>query len=165
MAGLPGTGLGGIFYALLILWMAVRETWLLARGGSSAARWRTIAWFGSLLAGIVLALWLEGWLLQTFVGSVPGLRGSIVAGRSGAIAVGALTPALAAAPFVILALMMVAMHAMRLLLPRMAADTPALEQHTVPAVQSRSVRREPPVPVINAQADRRVGMAVRVRTR
>ena len=120
MAGLPGTGLGGIFYVLLIVWMALRESWLLARGSSTRGRWTKIAWLGSLAASIVAALWIEGLALRELIGSAPAMQR--VNAAPAAFALDALTPALALAPFAILALLLVSLHLTRLLLrpPRQA---------------------------------------------
>ena len=41
-AGLPGTGIGGLFYILLALWMPVAELHATVRGRSSLARWRRV---------------------------------------------------------------------------------------------------------------------------
>lgn len=55
-AGLPGTGLGGLFYILLALWMPLAELYRTARGRSSPARWRQVATQFALACGIVAAL-------------------------------------------------------------------------------------------------------------
>ena len=110
MAGLPGTGLGGIFYALLIVWMAVREAWLSSRGVSERGRWARIARLGAILAGIVAALWLEAWLLRRLFGI--SLLGDVAAtsrGRS-LTAVDAIVPALALAPLVVLTALIAAVQ-------------------------------------------------------
>jgi len=41
-AGLPGIGVGTLFYVLTALWMPFRELIAVARGQSSAARWRLV---------------------------------------------------------------------------------------------------------------------------
>jgi hypothetical protein len=41
-AGLPGIGVGTLFYVLAALWMPLRECPRLLRGRSSVARWRLI---------------------------------------------------------------------------------------------------------------------------
>jgi hypothetical protein len=41
-AGLPGIGVGTLFYVLTALWMPVRECVLLVKGESSLERWRLI---------------------------------------------------------------------------------------------------------------------------
>ncbi len=115
MVGVPGTGLGGVFYALLVIWMVVRETWLTLRGGGDLKRWRRIAWLGMLLAAIILALTAEGWLLQLGLRALPTVqeRAGGIDGRSAMLA---LVPALAVAPFVILAAIIGAVHMARLTL-------------------------------------------------
>jgi hypothetical protein len=114
MIGIPGTGLGGIFYGLLVLWMSVREVGLTLRRQSSAARWRYVGRFASLLAAIVAVFWLEAWSLKELI--------EIWYGGSGAsapvLALGAMVPVLALAPFVILAMLLLGMHGLRLALGR-----------------------------------------------
>ncbi len=63
-AGIPGTGIGGLYYVLLALWLPFREIGLTLRGRSDRARWRTIAMQSSIAWGIVAALWGEAWLLK-----------------------------------------------------------------------------------------------------
>lgn len=124
MAGLPGTGLGGLFYVLLVMWMAARECLHLARGTSTASRRAKIAFLGGLSATIVAALWLEALALQALLGPLPRLEQLAAKPHAAhAVAVDALTPALAAAPFLVLAVLIAAIHLARLLL-RPAAGVP-----------------------------------------
>lgn len=110
MIGIPGTGLGGIFYGLLILWMSMRELVLTVRRQTSHARWRRIGWFSTLLGAIVVVFWLEAWLLKELI-----LLGHEAAGATAPVlALGALVPALALAPFAILATLLLGMHGLRL---------------------------------------------------
>ena len=111
MAGLPGTGLGGIFYMLLVIWMGVRETWLLTRRTSGRAQWMQIARLGSLAICIVSALWLEGWLLVQAFNWFPGLGPDEESART---YLTALAPALTSAPFLILAVLLGGIHVLRL---------------------------------------------------
>lgn len=69
MVGLPGTGLGGLFYALLILWIIVREGWFTLCGISRLARWRAISHFAFLLALILVALSAQAGLVAWFMDS------------------------------------------------------------------------------------------------
>ena len=55
-AGLPGTGLGGLFYLLLAFWMPVAELYATLRGRSSRARWRQLATHFALACAIVGAV-------------------------------------------------------------------------------------------------------------
>ena len=69
MVGLPGTGLGGLFYALLIFWIILREGWFTVRGVSRLARWRSISHFAFLLALILLALSVQAGVVAWFMDS------------------------------------------------------------------------------------------------
>jgi hypothetical protein len=64
-AGLPGAGIGGLFYFCLVLLMPVRELYLTARGRSSFARWKTVGFQFTIVAGIFSSLWVESWLLKS----------------------------------------------------------------------------------------------------
>lgn len=55
-AGLPGTGLGGLFYLLLAFWMPLAELPRTLRGQSSRTRWRRIGTQFGLACGIVAAV-------------------------------------------------------------------------------------------------------------
>lgn len=55
-AGLPGTGLGGLFYLILSLLMPLRELYLTARGRSSRARWRFVLTQLAIALGIIAAM-------------------------------------------------------------------------------------------------------------
>ena len=62
--GVPGTGIGGLFYVLLAAMMPVREFWLTLRGRSSLKRWKIVMTQWMICATIVAALWGEAWLLK-----------------------------------------------------------------------------------------------------
>ena len=112
MAGLPGTGLGGIFYALLIVWMVARETCLLATAPPNRVRWMKISPLVGLLSGIALALWVEAWLLQELLRHLPNLwHPTAIA----SYALEAVVPALAISPFVVLALLIATVHVTRII--------------------------------------------------
>lgn len=55
-AGLPGTGLGGIFYVVLALVMPLIETYRTLRGRGTRARWGLVMRQFSLACGIVAAM-------------------------------------------------------------------------------------------------------------
>lgn len=55
-AGLPGTGLGGLFYLVLSLLMPLRELYLTTRGRSSRARWRIVSTQLAIALGIIAAM-------------------------------------------------------------------------------------------------------------
>jgi len=58
VVGLPGTGIGGLFYLCMALWMPVHELWRLMHGRSSLARWRFIVFNWLIVAGILVTLWV-----------------------------------------------------------------------------------------------------------
>jgi hypothetical protein len=66
-AGLPGTGIGGLFYLLLVFWMPCRELYQLCRGRSSPQRWRAIGFYLALTVGIVIMTYAEAWLISKAV--------------------------------------------------------------------------------------------------
>ena len=55
-AGLPGTGIGSLFYVLLTVWMPFRELFALAQGRSSWKRWGFIGWQWAMLAAIIVSV-------------------------------------------------------------------------------------------------------------
>jgi len=71
-AGLPGTGIGGLYYLVLVILMPVREAYLTARGRSSRARWRIVGQHVALGGGIVGALFALGWMIHSLLGALLG---------------------------------------------------------------------------------------------
>jgi hypothetical protein len=57
--GLPGTGIGGLFYMISVLVMFGYEVVQTTRGRSSGARWRTVGAEMGILAGIFAAIFAE----------------------------------------------------------------------------------------------------------
>ena len=66
-AGLPGTGIGGLFYLLLVFWMPCRELYLLCRGRSNPQRWRAIGFYLALTVSIIVTTYAEAWLISKAV--------------------------------------------------------------------------------------------------
>lgn len=71
-AGVPGTGIGGLFYLAAALWLPVRAIIRQMRG--VPASWRTILGNAGLALGILAGIWgtglLLGWMLA------PAVRGT-----------------------------------------------------------------------------------------
>jgi ribose/xylose/arabinose/galactoside ABC-type transport system permease subunit len=74
IAGLPGTGIGGIFYLLLAVWMPVRESYLSLRK-RAANRWKMVGQHVLLTIGIILGIWATGFALGLIL--VPLLTPSV----------------------------------------------------------------------------------------
>lgn len=61
--GLPGTGMGGVFYLLTALLMPVWELIRTLRTGRiDAARWRVAGAQAALAAGILAGMWATAWV-------------------------------------------------------------------------------------------------------
>jgi len=77
--GLPGTGIGGLFYLLSALCMPF--------SGRVSGRWRVVARQTAMAVGIGAGIWLTGWLLAEILAGSPliaaALRG---AGANGVVA-------------------------------------------------------------------------------
>jgi hypothetical protein len=110
MAGLPGTGLGGVFYILLILWMILRKS----MQPEIYVKWRRLVPLGSMGAAMVVVLWGEMWVIGKLIGRLPRFADMVSSGTpSGALAI-----ALGLMPLLSLAVLLMAMQMARLLLPR-----------------------------------------------
>ncbi len=68
--GIPGTGLGGLFYFLLVALMPFRELVLTLRSRSSLARWSRVGFHLLVLAAMLGVLWGEAWLLDRALSAV-----------------------------------------------------------------------------------------------
>jgi hypothetical protein len=60
IAGLPGTGIGGLFYLLSTVLMPFREIYLTCRGRSSVKQWKQVGLQMSLALGVVVSFWITG---------------------------------------------------------------------------------------------------------
>lgn len=65
VVGLPGTGIGGLFYLFMALWMPVHELWRLLHGRSSLERWKFIALNWLVVGGILSCLWVTMLVMKT----------------------------------------------------------------------------------------------------
>jgi hypothetical protein len=70
--GLPGTGIGGIFYLLLALCMPVTEFVRTLKGRTNLKRWFFIALQLLFVFGVVAVMWSELWLLNKSLALVWG---------------------------------------------------------------------------------------------
>jgi hypothetical protein len=62
--GLPGTGIGGLYYFLLVLWMPFHDLGRRLRDRRHALRWGPIGRSTAIAAGILASLSGEVWLLE-----------------------------------------------------------------------------------------------------
>jgi hypothetical protein len=75
--GLPGVGIGGIFYLVSALLMPVRELGRAARGAPGERRWGLVAQQSTIAVGILVALWATGWAIGRVIMRAPALSASI----------------------------------------------------------------------------------------
>ena len=105
--GLPGAGIGGLFYLASTLLLPARSLLRRVRGRPDQAPWRRQLHSVLIAAGIIVALWLAGWLLGLVVpdellvrSGAPGTQGgramrSVIPMATFAIAVATLVGVLA----------------------------------------------------------------------
>lgn len=62
--GLPGTGIGGLFYLLAAFLMPVVEIFQTIRGRSNWERWRIVGRQVVLAGGVIVGLMATGWALK-----------------------------------------------------------------------------------------------------
>jgi hypothetical protein len=67
-AGLPGVGIGGLFYLISALLMPILEVVRTVRGRSSLARWRTVGRQFAMAVVMVGALTAVVWVLHAMTG-------------------------------------------------------------------------------------------------
>jgi hypothetical protein len=67
MVGLPGTGLGGVFYVGLTFWMLLREVANAALMRKNLNRWQPIVRLTSISLLIITALFIESYLIRNFI--------------------------------------------------------------------------------------------------
>jgi hypothetical protein len=113
-AGIPGIGLGGLFFVISALLMVVLELYRTARGRSSLARWRFVGRQAAIAAGIVLNTMAALWLLELALPGDPrvGTQQEVVtadgSGETLVVAIGAIpllaTPILGTLAFLVLVL-------------------------------------------------------------
>ena len=109
-AGLPGTGLGGLFYIALALWMPVAELYQTLRGRSSLARWRLVGTQFAIACGIV------GMTVATAAGYVKLAGAPSPLGLNG--------PALVFAPVLLAAALLICLVAVLRIWARMQGPRP-----------------------------------------
>ncbi len=61
--GVPGTGIGGMFYLLSALAMPLRQAYRWVRRRPSSAGWRIVAAQTAMAGAILAAIWVTGWLV------------------------------------------------------------------------------------------------------
>jgi fucose permease len=76
-AGLPGTGVGGLFYMLSGILMPFREAYRAVRGKSDARSRRLVAYQTLMALGVVGGIWVTGWLLGLMISWAPAAAATL----------------------------------------------------------------------------------------
>lgn len=114
-AGIPGTGIGGLFYFLLVLWMPVREIGRTLTGKSNAQQWRAVLFHLTIVLAIITALWVEAWLmLEAMFWAQNYISFDSPANQLIQTATNNFTPVLAMAPVIVLCSVILVVHLLRL---------------------------------------------------
>jgi hypothetical protein len=113
VAGVPGTGIGGLYYVLLAMWMPFREIPRLLMHRSSPTRWKCIGVQTALAWGVVLALAGEFWLIERGLTYLHEQGGSNWITQHTLESGVAVAPVLAIAPFVVLGMVVLSLHVLR----------------------------------------------------
>jgi len=71
--GVPGTGIGGMFYLLSALAMPLRQAYRWARRRPSFAGWRVVAGQTVMAGAILAAIWATGWLVGIGITASAGI--------------------------------------------------------------------------------------------
>lgn len=74
--GLPGAGIGGLFYLLATLTLPFRHGWRAVRGLPTDVAARDIVRAMLLALGILAGIWVAGWLLGIVMVRMPAATGS-----------------------------------------------------------------------------------------
>ena len=124
-AGLPGIGVGTLFYVLMAFWMPLREIPRVFQGTSSRATWKLIVQQMFYAAGIVVTvMFAEKVLLWVLVDShvKPLSAATWVHAELGARATGSVLAAPIAASFLLLAGVLLAVELLRVIHRRLAIE-------------------------------------------
>lgn len=71
-AGLPGTGIGGLFYLLAALFSPLRFVWRRASDRRGAGTRRDVVEVAAIALGVIGGIWFAGWLLGVVLAGHPG---------------------------------------------------------------------------------------------
>ena len=124
-AGLPGIGVGTLFYVVMAFWMPVREIPRVLQGRSSVATWKLIVQQMFYAAGIVVTvMFAEKVLLWLLSDSQirPLSPATWVHAELGARATGSILAAPIAASILLLGAVLIAVELLRVIYARLAVE-------------------------------------------
>lgn len=114
-AGIPGTGVGGLFYVLTGLLAPVRHVWRRLTGRPTTSSFLETLVSALLAFGVIAGIWAAGWLLGLLLpGHVLQLHSPSRAGRTTVVRPNVVLAAAIASAFGTLFVVLVAVEAARL---------------------------------------------------
>jgi hypothetical protein len=119
--GLPGTGIGGIFYLVLAVYMPIRESVRTLKGKTTLSRWGFVTLQLLFVLGVVAAMWGELWVLNRLLIWTWGtlnVNGPLLIMEQTFRQTKFMAIASATASFVSLGLVITGMHILRLIVHR-----------------------------------------------
>jgi hypothetical protein len=131
--GLPGAGIGGLFYLVATITLPIRHAWRVLRGQPTEVEARDIVRALLLAVGILAGIWVAGWLLGIVMVRVPGASGGDwrTSGQPG-VARNAVRVAMLLAGFATLTLVLGAVEVARLVVRRGTAPVMPDESRILP---------------------------------
>ena len=151
--GLPGTGIGGLFYLVSAAAMPVREAYRCLRGRAARGGWRVVLGQTGIAAGILASMWATGWLLGLGFRAVH----PVVTRAAGPLSGNVLRTAMFVAGFATLAAVLAGVELLRLWIHGRAGREAAIEPPALaPALESD----ERPEPRMAAAGGRRLRRAL-----
>ena len=126
-AGLPGAGIGGLFYLASTIALPVRSVWRRVRGRPDPVSLRQLAQSLTMALGIIAGLWVAGWLLAFVVPQDMLVRTPAAGPVGGGLTARTVIPAATiAAGVATLALVLVSVEVARLVLRRKGSSRRAV---------------------------------------
>ena len=126
IAGLPGTGIGGLFYILLALISPIVEVYRRRRGDTGPTRISTIAFHLAMVLGIAGTLWLCGIAVihgyQFLVTSAPEVISRPASGQESVVS--SLVPGVALFQVFVLVLLALVLKILSIIIPDPGAPGP-----------------------------------------
>jgi len=137
IVGVPGTGIGGLFYLLSALALPLREAIRRVRDRANPVSWRVVAQQTTMAGGILAGMWATGLL----IGAVLGAARSHVAPGVGLPAGNLLRTATVALSLGTLAAVLLGVELLRLCLHRRTRRETPIERRGAPETLQPSERR------------------------
>lgn len=122
--GMPGTGVGGLFYLISGLLMPIREMGRWVRGERDRASARLVARQTAIVAGVLAGLWATGWLLGHAIAQSPAAAAMLQAADGRGPAANILGAATVLAAFLTLGTVVGSVELLRIVVGRRDVRTP-----------------------------------------